>query len=129
MSCTPIALKDRAAPTPIAPPPNTRHFKSDKGASWARNARRTACQPQAKGSVSAANFKKSKVGTSNKFFEGILTNSANAPGLGGIEIICLLLQILDLPDRHDEQLSQPFNGLIVTQTPSRLPPTMVPDAS
>ena len=129
ISWTPIALRQRAAPRPIAPPPRTTQLSFSTGSSCKRRPRRAACQLQAKGSVNAADCKSSARGTTNRFSLGIATISAKAPGRGGMEMIWRPKHIFGLPDRQAWQVPQPFSGFMVTNVPSRGPPTIVPEAS
>ena len=129
MSCTPIARRQSAAPRPMAPPPRTTQVRFSTGSSCSRSPRRAACQLQARGSVKAADCKSSARGTTKRFSLGMATNSAKAPGRGGMEMIWRPKQIFGFPDRQAWHVPQPLSGLIVTKVPSRGPPTIVPEAS
>ena len=82
-SAMPCAASDRAAPTPIGPPPIT----SEGPVAPAARASLTACQPQAIGSASAAWSKRIASGIATRLPSGIATAGAKAPGRGGIEMI------------------------------------------
>ena len=124
---TPWADNDRAAPRPMAPPPITSAvFAEPCNASLASL---TVCQPHAIGSARDAASSDTWSGTVTRFSPRIAINCAKAPSRGGMEMIIRSGHRLSRPDLQAGHVPQETNGLTVTRSPSRGPPTITPAAS